>query len=108
MSLFHSDVEYQEEDDRIVYGRHLGELQAMREILLDITRQTKKMNVSRLSELERTHVERWRRNQFVYRCDRLGLNPSAYIVGVGLNASLNVMNSEIKSFLCALSRMEDQ
>lgn len=108
MSHYLSDMWHQEEDERVVYGRHLGELQAMREILLDITKQAKRMNVSRLSELEQMHVERWRRNQFVYRCEQLGINPTAYIVGVGLNASLNVMNSEIKSFLCALSRMEDQ
>jgi len=108
MSLYHSDEPYQEDqDERVVYGRHLAELQAMREILLDITKQAKNMNVSRLNELERTHVERWRRNMFAYRCQQIGIDPTAYIVGIGLNASLNTMNSEIKSFVCALNLLKD-
>lgn len=106
-SLYHSDELYQEEDERVAYAKHLAELQAMREILLDVTKQSKAMNVSRLSELERTHVERWRRNMFAYRCQQIGIDPTAYIVGIGLNASLNTMNSEIKSFVCALNLLKD-
>lgn len=48
--------------------------------------------------------ERIRRSIFVSRCEEIGVSPTAYITGVSLAQAMNVMRSEINSFVYAAQR----
>lgn len=90
--------------ERDRYIIHVHELSEMSNIASDASHEIRLMrNRDRNSNTVKPDetYERIRRSIFVSRCEQIGVNPTAYITGVSLAQAMNVMRSEINSFVYA-------
>lgn len=90
--------------ERDRYIVHVHELSEMSNIARDTSYEMKLIrsrdrgvNAKRTDE----QYERIRRSMFVSRCEEIGINPTAYINGISLTQAMNVIRSEINSFVYA-------